>query len=273
LKERLDRLYETFDFEGHIAADPIEFPHRYTREGDMEVAGFISALFAYGRVGQFKAFLERVFSAAGESPHEFALSFRMERDGRVFSGLRYRFNSGADVALLFHAVHTVLVEHGSLGSFFMSLFRECRGDLKVALTRFVETLRMAAMPAGGTGRGFLHLLPSPLGGGACKRLNLFLRWMVRDRDIDFGLWKGIPADRLVIPLDTHIARIARCLGFTSRRSTGWKMAEEITGVLREYDPEDPLKYDFALCHQGISGICREDRSLCAACTLSAAVGS
>jgi uncharacterized protein (TIGR02757 family) len=86
-------------------------------------------------------------------------------------------------------------------------------------------------------------------------MNLFLRWMIRDKDIDFGIWKGIPKNKLIIPLDTHIARISRCLGLTKRASQDWKMAEEITGALKTLDPEDPLKYDFALCHQGISGVC------------------
>ena len=103
--------------------------------------------------------------------------------------------------------------------------------------------------------GLMQFFPSPSGGSACKRANLFLRWMVRDRDIDFGIWKGIPKNRLVIPLDTHIARISRCLGFTRRASSDWKTAVEITEALKELNPEDPLKYDFALCHHGISGMC------------------
>jgi uncharacterized protein (TIGR02757 family) len=104
--------------------------------------------------------------------------------------------------------------------------------------------------------GLRQLFPSPLDGSACKRSNLFLRWMVRDRDIDFGIWKGIPKNRLIIPLDTHIARISGCLGFTKRKSQDWKTAVEITESLKRMDPEDPLKYDFALCHHGISGLCK-----------------
>jgi uncharacterized protein (TIGR02757 family) len=101
-------------------------------------------------------------------------------------------------------------------------------------------------------------------------MNLFLRWMVRDRDIDFGIWKGIPKDKLVIPLDTHIARIGRCLGLTKRKSTDWKAAAEVTESLKAFDPEDPLKYDFALCHHGISGMCMKgDSQPCEGCILSA----
>jgi len=104
--------------------------------------------------------------------------------------------------------------------------------------------------------GMTQFFPSPAKGSACKRINLFLRWMVRDKDIDFGLWRSIPANRLVIPLDIHIARISRCLGFTKRASADWKAAIEITEALKKLDPADPLKYDFALCHHGISGVCR-----------------
>jgi uncharacterized protein (TIGR02757 family) len=106
---------------------------------------------------------------------------------------------------------------------------------------------------------------SPDKGSACKRMNLYLRWMVRDRDIDFGIWKGIPKDRLIIPLDTHIARIGKCLGLTVRSTADWKMAQEITRSLKRLDPVDPLKYDFALCHQGIAGVCSTQK--CADCRL------
>jgi uncharacterized protein (TIGR02757 family) len=104
--------------------------------------------------------------------------------------------------------------------------------------------------------GLTQFFSSPVNGSACKRANLFLRWMVRDRDIDFGIWKKIPKNKLVIPLDTHIAKISRCLGFTKRKTQDWKMALEVTHALKKLDPEDPLKYDFALCHHGISGVCK-----------------
>jgi uncharacterized protein (TIGR02757 family) len=118
--------------------------------------------------------------------------------------------------------------------------------------------------------GLLQFFPSPAQGSACKRVNLFLRWMIRDRDIDLGIWRDIPKNKLVIPLDTHIARISRCLGFTSRNSQDWKMALEITGALKRFDPEDPLKYDFALCHHGISGVCkgRDNRAACMDCVFN-----
>ena len=116
-------------------------------------------------------------------------------------------------------------------------------------------------------KGFLQFFPSPEKGSACKRMNLFLRWMIRDKDIDFGIWKGIPKNKLVIPLDTHIARISRCLGFTGRKANNWKTAVEITDALKKLDPEDPLKYDFAMCHYGIAGLCGPKPTKCDKCVL------
>ena len=115
--------------------------------------------------------------------------------------------------------------------------------------------------------GLKQLFPSPDKGSACKRPNLFLRWMVRTQDVDFGIWDRIPPSKLIIPLDTHIAKIARCIGLTKRTSSDWKTAKEITDSLKKFDPEDPLKYDFALCHHGISGLCKggKSESSCSSC--------
>jgi uncharacterized protein (TIGR02757 family) len=161
----------------------------------------------------------------------------------------------------------------SLENVFMKFFRSDSLTIEEGLAGFVAALLQTntssvygkdIKPA-----GLRQLFPSPVDGSACKRANLFLRWMVRDRDIDFGIWEGIPKKKLVIPLDTHIARISRCLGFTVRKSPGWKMAVEITESLKRFDPEDPLKYDFALCHHGISGVCKGEKNgaECKGCTL------
>jgi uncharacterized protein (TIGR02757 family) len=142
----------------------------------------------------------------------------------------------------------------------MQFYRPDAPDIREGLSGFVAALLdVDTSPVYGKDvrpAGLRQLFSSPVNGSACKRANLFLRWMVRDRDIDFGIWKAVPKNRLIIPLDTHIARISRCLGFTERKSQDWKTAVEITEALKRIDPEDPLKYDFALCHHGISGVCR-----------------
>ncbi|MEJ2683693.1 MAG: TIGR02757 family protein [Candidatus Sulfobium sp.] len=260
IKRTLDRFYGDYDFRERMRHDPIEFPHRYVSSPDIEVAGFISSCFAYGRVELFRDVLERIFSRMGGSPSGFLAGFDPKKDAGRFAGIKYRFNENEDILCLFFMVHEVLKKEGSLLNAFMRHYSEDDRDIGAGLTGFVsgilgsDTSMVYGMNI--RPRGLRQFLSSPAGGSTCKRANLFLRWMVRDRDIDFGIWKGIPKNKLVIPLDTHIARISRCLEFTKRKSQDWKTAVEITEALKGLDPEDPLKYDFALCHHGISGMCR-----------------
>jgi uncharacterized protein (TIGR02757 family) len=259
LGELLDSFYAEYDFRGRVARDPIEFPRRYARPEDAEVAGFIASAFAYGRVELFKPVVARILSAMGESPYDFLNSFRPSSHGTLFSGLQYRFNRTEDIVCLLYVTGRALREHGRLEHVFMSHYREDDGDISHGMSGLIETLTASdTTPVyGGNVRtsGFLQFFSLPAKGSSCKRMNLFLRWMIRDKDIDLGLWKDIPKSALIMPLDTHIARISRCLGLTKRTSQDWKMAVEITESLKRFDPEDPLKYDFALCHQGIAGVC------------------
>ncbi|MEJ2696009.1 MAG: TIGR02757 family protein [Candidatus Sulfobium sp.] len=273
MKEVLERFYRDFDFRERMRHDPIEFPHRYVSSADIEAAGFISSCFAYGKVELFRAVLETIFSKMGESPFEFLAGFNLKRDGGRFGGLKYRFNENADILCLFFLLHEILKKEGSLMNAFRRHYSEDDRDIRRGLTGFIgELLGGNTSPVYGTDirpRGLRQFLSSPAHGSTCKRANLFLRWMVRDRDIDFGIWDGIPKNKLIIPLDTHIARISRCLGFTERKSQDWKTAVEITESLKGLDPEDPLKYDFALCHHGISGLCRgRGGENCQACALN-----
>ena len=260
LKSTLDRFYREYDFKARLGHDPIEIPHRYNNPLDIEIAAFITCSLAYGRVELFKPVAERLLSEMGASPYEFLLEFRLKKQGKLFKGIKYRFNENEDLIALLFILHKIVRRHTSLEKLFMKFYRPGSLTIEEGLAGFTASLLeintsqiygKEMKPA-----GLKQLFPSPVNGSACKRANLFLRWMVRDRDIDFGIWKEIPANRLIIPLDTHIARISRCLGFSRRTSQDWKMAVEITESLRRIDPEDPLKYDFALCHHGISGICK-----------------
>lgn len=259
LKQTLDRLYNTYDFKDRILHDPIEFPYRYKRAGDIEVSGFIAACFAYGRVDLFKPIIKKILSIMGESPYDFLVNFNLKRHERLFSDIKYRFNENNDIICLLYVLNRTLKRYKRLDALFKLHCWHEDPNIGIGLTGFVESLlNIDTSPVYGKNikpAGFLQFLPSPEKGSACKRMNLFLRWMIRDRDIDFGIWKGIPKNKLVIPLDTHIARISKCLGFTRRSSQDWKMAVEITESLKIFDSEDPLKYDFALCHQGISRVC------------------
>ncbi len=271
LKRALDRLYDGYDFDERAANDPISLPMRYRRRDDREAVGFLAAALAYGRVGLFLAVLDALLERMGAHPAEFMASFRPRSGMKRFRGIKYRFNETGDIGALIYAIGRVLKKHGSLEAAFMAHYDSAHEDIGPALAGLVDELdSLDTTPVYGDNlrpRGFRHFLPSPRTGSACKRLNLYLRWMVRRKDIDFGLWRKVPPAKLVIPLDRHISRVSRCLGFTRRAGDDWKTAVEITGALRELDPEDPLRYDFALCHRGITGVCAEHR--CAGCELGA----
>jgi len=278
LKADLDRLIAETSIPARILSDPIAFAHRYPRRQDRELAALLAALFAYGRVSLFWPVLTELFRQLDElgGPETAVRNFQMDRDGPRFLPLVYRWNRGIDLCLLF----CILRDELSMGGLDL-LFS---GDHpRQALLRGVDRLRASALEharecglAANTfrslPRGFQYFLPSPADGSACKRWNLFLRWMVRPDDgVDFGLWTHLrPAD-LVIPLDTHIGRIARFLGLTDRTTDSWDTALAITQSLRRLDPVDPLRYDFAIAHLGISGACngRFQAEVCPACPLGA----
>jgi uncharacterized protein (TIGR02757 family) len=285
LRPAQDRFVAGYDASARLGFDPVELPRRYRDPGDAEVAGLLAASLAYGRADLFKPRLEEVLAAMGPRPAAFAEAFSRAPDPRAFAGFRYRFNRPADVAALVAAMGFLRARHGSLGARFGALFAEEAGradrtgareePVRRALARFAAELRQAP-PVGPLlrrrgRRGLLHLLPDADGAGACKRWYLYLRWMVRGPDaVDLGLWTGVPRTALVVPLDTHLARIGRCLGLTGRRDLSWRTAEEITRSLRLLDPADPVRYDFALCHLGMSGACpaRRDPARCRACPLA-----
>ncbi|MCX5718104.1 MAG: TIGR02757 family protein [Nitrospirae bacterium] len=259
VKLLLDRFYSEYDFKERILYDPIEFPHRYKRREDIEIAGFIASCFAYGKVGLFKPVIEKVLSAMRGSPNDFLMDFKVKKDGRLFSGIKYRFNENKDIICFLHIISNLLRSNKSIENVFKSFYKKNDSDTGNALTGFIDyalkTDTSDVYEKNLKPSGLRQFFPSPSKGSACKRMNLFLRWMIRNRDIDFGIWKGIPGNKLIIPLDTHIAKISRCLGFTKRKSQDWKMAVEITDALKKLDPDDPLKYDFAMCHYGIAVLC------------------
>jgi uncharacterized protein (TIGR02757 family) len=271
LKTILNRLYSNFDFKERLKHDPIEFPHRYSRPEDIEIAGFIASSFAYGKVGLFKPVIEKILKPGGKCPAEFVSNFNLKKDKKYLNDIRYRFSKEDDIVCFIYLLHNVIKTWGSLKSLFYHYYTPEHEDIKEALTGFVSYfLDQDTSKVYGENikpRGLSHLLPSPKKGSACKRLNLFLRWMVRTKDIDLGVWDNIPPSKLIIPLDTHIAKISKCLGLTKKTASDWKTAKEITERLRKFAPEDPLKYDFALCHKGISGLCkgRKFRDVCSSC--------
>lgn len=270
----LDALYASRSSQ-HLGNDPLSFCHRYPDPADREIAAVIASSFAYGSVVIILRSLEAIFSELGRSPRKYVEHFRPEAGIRTFSGFKHRFNDGRDLCALLWGMRQMLEQSGSIEAFFLQGHRAADDDVSDSLNRFskaVLALEYAdvfgshSIPADSY---FPFLFPAPASGSACKRLCMFLRWTVRPADgIDLGLWHGVSPGQLIIPVDTHISRISRYLGFTGRKSADWRMAREITGALRRYDPVDPVKYDFSLAHLGISDGCDgKDSGFCTTCPI------
>lgn len=259
-RRHLDALLGQFDGAGAIARDPIRFPRRYADPADAELAGVVAALLAYGRVDLFGPVIERLLARMDDAggPHRYLSSF----DGDPFlDDVVYRWNRGPDFVLLYTALRRVLAEHGSVGAVFAP------GPAAASLSGAIATLR-GLSPTPWT-RGYRTWLTDPADGSACKRWLMLMRWMVRRDGGDLGLWAHLSPADLVIPVDTHVHRVSRFLGLTRRSTADWRAAEEITTALRRFDPRDPVKYDFALAHLGISGACLGHRevAVCSGCRL------
>jgi uncharacterized protein (TIGR02757 family) len=279
LGDRLELLYRTYGAET-AASDPIVFVRPYDKPEDREVVGWIASAFAYGRVATIQDSVRRILSALGPSPAatldgvtDFA-AFSNER----LSGFRHRFHGSRDAGALLYAIAEARRRAGSVSAFFQREWREEDPDVAGMLSRAVQSvtafdyrpaLPRRQLPGDSPVRFFF---PDPARGSACKRWNLYLRWMVRHDALDFGLWPFIPTDRLVMPTDTHIHLIARRLGLTRRRTPDWATARQITDSLKRYDPADPVRYDYALCRIGIFGIChaRLELSRCGECAAAPA---
>jgi uncharacterized protein (TIGR02757 family) len=258
-RDRLDDLYRTFD---HVnsAADPIHIVRRYSKPDDREIVGFCASALAFGRVASVLQSIERLLDAIGPHPAAFVRNFDASRDRGPLEPLVHRWIRGRDLVALLVILQRMLRESGSVEAFFLAGDDASAPDVGTALNSFSErALQTDLRPAYGVRPpkrlGVCYFFPRPFAGSACKRLNLFLRWMVRKDEIDLGVWTGVSPARLVVPLDTHVIRLGRCLRLTRYASPGWKMAADITAALRALDPADPVRYDFSLCHVGMMNAC------------------
>lgn len=261
LRDLLEDLCVHYD-RRFLDTDPVGIVRRFDDPCDREIVGLIAAGLAYGRVASIRSSLESLLARMGGKPARFVACFDPGKDARRLDGFVHRFTRGRDVALLLHLVRQARERAGSLESFFIE------GDpddtsptLASALDAFGRRLfDLDAGPfasGGGIPRadGARWLLPLPHAGSACKRSCLFLRWMVRPDDgVDCGVWTRVSRSRLVLPLDTHLLRVVRALGWTRRKSSGWATALEATARLRVLDPADPIRFDFALSRLGILGL-------------------
>jgi uncharacterized protein (TIGR02757 family) len=252
LSQKLNSHYHAFD-KSKISPDPLQFLHLYKDKRDIEVFGFIASVFAFGNVKQIINSLERIKKIVGEKPYKFVNNFS-SKDYKDLKGLKHRFYTDKDIINLLLALHFTFKNHDSLKKLFLNSYNSQEPNLKNSISKFsnyfIKTV-LEQTDQTQVSRGVKFMFPNPENGSACKRMNLFLRWMVRKDELDFGLWREIPTSKLVIPVDTHIAKICKSLKLTKRKNVSWKMAEEITEKLKKFDHVDPVKYDFALCHIGM----------------------
>jgi uncharacterized protein (TIGR02757 family) len=267
LKEVLDRLYSEFNYPDS-ATDPIHIVRRYARDDDREVVGFVAAALAFGRVASVMQSIERVLAIAGPRPAAYVRAFEPRRHAAAFATVVHRWTRGPDLVALVWLMRQMIDSGGSIEGFFAEQFDAAASDVEHALDSFsARALALDLDAAYGKQRGraksrlgVCYFFPRPSAGSGCKRLNLFLRWMVRRDALDLGVWTRVPPAKLIVPLDTHVIRVGRCLRLTNYVSPGWPMARQITASLRALDPDDPVKYDFALCHLGMMNACGFSRA-------------
>lgn len=262
LRERLDRLVATFDV-STISPDPLELVRRYDDPLDQEVAGLIAAAFAYGRAGIIVTNIGAVLSSMTPSPYRYVETFDRVEAAQRFRGFAHRFHKTRELVDLLDRIAAAVAQHGSLGALFRTCYDLRDDDIGPSLARFVDALR------GRSTKALDYLLTSPEDGSACKRMNLFLRWMVRRTSPDLGVWDFVDPAKLVVPLDTHIHRITTFLGLSHRKTADWKAARAITDRLAKFHAADPIRYDFALCRLGILDFCsrRRRKEQCDVCLL------
>lgn len=274
LKSTLERLYLTYD-KKFLETDPIYYPH-IVKKQDKEITAFISASLAYGRVAQIKASIEKVLDITNNSPLKYIKTMDVKKSLKDFKNFKHRFNDGKDMVCLLYFLKQMIEEQGTIKNFYKKGYDKGDDTIVPSLINFCENSlelnhgniygKNKSLPKSA---GVRYFFPSPTRGSASKRLNMFLRWMIRTDEVDLGLWNFITTDKLIIPLDTHVSRISRYIGLTERKSNDLKTAIEITEHLKELDKKDPVKYDFAIARLGIIDKCpkKKDEIKCNECEI------
>lgn len=258
MKRFLERVYSRYAHPDYLGTDPLPLVRRYPDSKDREVAGVIAALAAYGRVSAICSHVETCMLLLGDRPYRAVRSFRPERVPASFMDIRYRFHTGRDIVALISVLASIYRKHDSLET----LFRSSPGDHYDRLEGMVGEMRKTDISHVYDGDGWKssyglnYLFTDPSKGGACKRWNLFLRWMIRKDDgIDCGAWTECDPSELQIPLDTHLLRIGRRLGFIPQKTASRLAVRSMTSSLALYDSHDPVRFDFPLCRLGILDRC------------------
>lgn len=248
IKKILDKYAEQYDTEDFIKDDPVQFVHLYKDTKDTELAGFIASMFAYGKrelfISKLKSFFEKV-----EHPFDYIKNF--DENDNFINNFNYRFSKGIDFLQILKILKNLENEGETIQSLFRYAYNNTgtiTGMLQGVVEYFYSNADMNVT------QGFYHLLPNPAKNGAMKRMNMMLRWFVRKSPVDVGIWNFIDKSELIIPLDVHVGNISRKIGLLERKNNDMRSALEITEKLKEFDENDPVKYDFALFGIGINGI-------------------
>lgn len=248
IRELLEKLHDKYNDTDFIAGDPVSVPHRFSSREDIEISGFLAATIAWGNRKAIVRSANRMIECMDDAPYDFTVN-ASERELDTVLGYVHRTFNGGDFRSFILSLRHIFATHGSIGAFFESEFSRS-GDIRTAISKFrCEFFTPCHAP-----RCEKHL-SSIDRGAACKRINMYLRWMVRrdGRGVDFGLWEGIPMSALYLPLDVHSGNTARMLGLLARRQNDWKAVEEVTASLRSIDKADPVRFDYALFGAGIAG--------------------
>ncbi|MHC4119493.1 MAG: TIGR02757 family protein [Planctomycetota bacterium] len=268
-RDVLERLYAKYNHRRLVKPDPLQFLYRYSEPADVEVVGLLASGLAYGRVQQIEKSLSRLLERVGDSPSDFVRKFDSRGRARL-KDFKHRFTSGDDISDLLELLRDVYDRFGSIEQFFAQGLNPGDTNIIPALSKFCDSLcaMYSQRRSGEPGRGLKYLLASPTRGSACKRLNLFLRWMIRDDDVDPGPWSSIDKAKLIVPIDVHMGRLCKILGLYDRKTVTLSAAVEITESFAEIEPADPVKYDFALSRIGIVENCDGGyRPVCNECEL------
>ncbi len=240
----LEELYSKFNKKEFIKTDPLMVLYNYSKKEDIEIVGLIASSLAYGRVSQILKAINIILAKMQESPFYYLKNSSSQQIIEDFKDFKYRFTTGSDISNLLIAMKITGERYNTLENLFLENYIE-DSNIIDGISPFIEKLLNYSNSSSN------YLIPSPKNGSACKRFFLFLRWMVRNDDIDFGLWSKVNPSDILIPLDTHIYKIAQDFKFTERKSPNLKTVIEITNQFKAINPNDPVKYDFALTRAGI----------------------
>ena len=252
LKKTLDRVHLEYIRTHEVTNDAIAPVLGFKTWQDKELVAFLSATFAYGRVDQIKKSVNKIIKPMGKNPCRWLVNTRPNKIFDTYLGWKHRFNDSQDLYDLLILLRHVYKTSRSIEKFFKPKKTETAFELLNRMVVGFINLKPRVKPPLVKKKSFYYLLPKPSNKSACKRLNLFLRWMVGDTQMDLNLWNSFDRKELIIPLDTHLMRQSKILGLTSRNSADWATACDITNSLKKLDPENPTRYDFAICHMGIN---------------------